>query len=243
MKNSKLLISLLLSCVFLVSLVLPVLAVNYNSGVSTGQFVKYGNFLGSGIGFEDFNNIDFMKVMVTNVDGNQVTLLSTGQYKNGTAMTGNNTSTVWDVAAGTQDGLPTTQGTIIAANLNIGDAIPPANTYTVNLTESRTYLGVSRTVNVLSVGFSTPDYNTSLSYVYDRASGILLETSVFTSVVSDSGPIVSSYSYSVVETNIFGVTGPSVPENDLAIVEYILVFVVVASVVIVLVGVLLRRHK
>ena len=48
-----------------------------------------------------------------------------------------------------EDGVPSTQGPIIAANLNQGDAIPPPNTYSVNKTETRIFLGFSRTVNIL----------------------------------------------------------------------------------------------
>ena len=70
-----------------------------------------------------------------------MTLLSTGQFKNGTALPGNDTTSVWNIEAGTENGVPSTQGPIIAANLNQGDAIPPPNTYSINQTESRTYLG------------------------------------------------------------------------------------------------------
>ena len=106
-----------------------------------GQYVKYGNFSGNGQGFEAFNDYGFLQLQVTSVVGKEVTLLSTGQFKNGTALPGNGTTEVWNIETGTEDGTPSTQGPIIAANLNQGDPIPPPDTYSVNQSESRTYLG------------------------------------------------------------------------------------------------------
>lgn len=159
---------------------MPAFAVDYNPGVAVGQYVKYGNFAGTGQGFEAFNDYSFLQLQVTNVSGKEVTLLSTGQFKNGTALPGNSTTTVWNIETGTEDGTPNTQGPIIAANLNQGDAIPPPGTYKVNATEDRTFLGVSRTVNILSITISTSDYNSTLSYVYDKSTGMLLESSTQT---------------------------------------------------------------
>jgi hypothetical protein len=240
MTSFKVLTASLISTIILVSLVLPVLAIDYNPGVATGQYVKYGNFAGSGAGFEAFNDYDWLKLEVTSVSGKEVTLLSTSQFKNGTAVPGNGTTSVWNIETGTENGVSSTQGPIIAANLNKGDPIPPPNTYVVNQTESRTYLGVSRTVNVLSVEISTPDYNSTLTYVYDKASGMLLESSTQTTIASQPEPVVSSYSYSVIETNIFNST--TTPTNNLPI-EYIITAVIVIAIVIVAVAVLLRRRK
>ncbi len=167
------LLTAILTTALLAAFVLPVLALTYSPGVATGQYVKYGNFVGIGQGVESFNDYDWLKLQVTDVSGKAVTLFSTSQFKNGTAIAGNGTTSVWNVETGTEDGVPSTQGPIIASNLNQGDPIPPPNTYAVNRTESRTYLGVSRTVNILDASLSTPDYNTTLTYVYDKASGML----------------------------------------------------------------------
>jgi hypothetical protein len=217
----------------LAAFVLPVLALTYNPGVIAGQYVKYGNFVGVGPGAEAFNDYAFLKLQVTDVSGKAVTLLSTSQYKNGTVIAGNGTSSVWNVETGTEDGVASTQGPIIAANLNQGDPIPPSNTYSVNRTESRTYLGVSRTVDILDASLSTPDYNITLTYVYDKSSGMLLESSTQTTTKADPQPITALITYSVVETNIFGSTSnpsPSVPEFPIA---------VFGAVIIVLMGVAL----
>jgi len=47
LSNLKHIISFIFAVVILVSLVLPVFAIQYAPGVSTGQYVKYGNFAGS----------------------------------------------------------------------------------------------------------------------------------------------------------------------------------------------------
>ena len=235
MSKLKLLTSLL-TIALLASFVLPVLAVTYSPGVATGQYVKYGNFVGIGQGVESFNNYDWLKLQVTDVSGKSVTLLSTSQYKNGTAIAGNGSVSVWNIETGTQDGVPTTQGPIIASNLNIGDQIPPLNTYVVNRTESRTYLGVSRTVNILDASLSTPSYNATLTYVYDKASGMLLESTAQTTTQALPQPFVTTISYSVIETNIFSSTNPSpsVPEFPIAIVGVVIVVMVgvVAAVIL-----------
>ncbi len=218
--------SFLIVLIIFSALVLPVLAVAYNPGVKTGQFVKYGNFVSTGPGLESFNDYDWLKLEVISVSGQSVTLLSTGQFKNGTALLGNGTIDVWNVAAGTDNGTLKTQGYIIAANLNQGSAIPPSNTFIVNSTLDRTYLGVSRRVNVLSVTVSTPDYNSTLNYFYDKISGMLLESSSETTAQAQPEP-VSTYSYSVIETNIFSST--NIPEFSSQILLFILVTVMITA--------------
>jgi hypothetical protein len=226
-------LTILLSAALLAAFVLPVLAVTYNPGVETGQYVKYGNFVGVGQGIESFNDYDWLKLQVTDVSGKAVTLLSTSQFKNGTATAGNGTTSVWNIETGTKDGVPSTQGSIIAANLNQGDPIPPPNTYFVNRTESRTYLGVSRTVNVLDASLSTPSYNATLTYVYDKASGMLLESSTQTTTQAQPQPVTTTISYSVIETNIFGSTinpSPTVPELPFTVVGVVVVAVLIGVV-------------
>jgi hypothetical protein len=234
LSDSKPHLSILLAMIILVALVLPVFAIQYNPGVAVGQYVKYGNFAGSGSGLESFNDYSWLKLGVTDVSGQEITLLSTGEFKNGTALRGNDTTSVWDVETGTDNGVPSTQGPIIAANLNQGDAIPPPNTYTVNQTESRTYLGVSRTVNILIVTVSTSDYNSTLTYIYDKLSGMLLESSTLTTTQAQPQPVTSTYSYSIIETNIFGPSpSPTVPEFYTQVLIVIAVAIVISSIAII----------
>jgi hypothetical protein len=221
----------------LLALALPVFAIQYSPGVTAGQYVKYGNFAGSGPGYEAFNDYSFLNLQVVSVSGNAVTLLSTGQFKNGTALPGNGTTDVWNIETGTDNGPPSTQGPIIAANLNQGDAIPPPNTYSVNQTADRTYLGTTRSVNILNVVVSTPDYNSTLNYVYDKLSGMLFESTSTTTTQAQPQPITSTYSYSIIETNIFGSTTPSptVPEFNpqiLALIATIISIIIISAVVL-----------
>jgi len=221
----------ILTTALLAAFVLPVLALTYSPGVATGQYLKYGNFVGIGQGVESFNDYDWLKLQVTDVSGKAVTLFSTSQFKNGTAIAGNGTTSVWNVETGTEDGVPSTQGPIIASNLNQGDPIPPPNTYAVNRTESRTYLGVSRTVNILDASLSTPDYNTTLTYVYDKASGVLLESTTQTITQAEPQPVTTTISYSLIETNIFGSTNPSpsVPELPFTAIGVVVVVVLIST--------------
>lgn len=221
----------------LTAFVLPVFAQEYNPGVIAGQYVKYGNFVGTGPGFESFNDYDWLKLEVVSVSGKEITLLSTGQFKNGNAIPGNGTVKVWNVETGTEDGTPSTQGPIVAANLGQGEAIPPPNTYTVNKTEDRIYLGVSRSVNILDVEISTPDYNSSLTYAYDRVSGMILESSSKTTQAQPE-PTTSEYSYSIIETNVFDATPATSIPISVIIAVVLVVFVVAVAILL-----LLRRPK
>jgi hypothetical protein len=241
-KNLNFLSSIILVTVILFALALPVFAVDYTPGVTVGQYIKYGNFSGNGQGFEAFNDYGFLKLQVTSVSGKQVTLLSTGQFKNGTTLPGNGTSSIWNIETGTEDGIPSTQGPIIAANLNQHDTIPPPDTFSVNQSESRTYLGTIRTVNILAVEINTSDYNSTLTYVYDKLSGLLIESFTQTMTQSEPQPVASSYSYSITETNIFGSTpNPSstVPEFPILTLE----IVVVVLMVVTLALILIKRKK
>jgi len=210
-----------------------VFAQQYIPGVTEGNYVKYGNFVGIGPGFESFNDYDWLKLEVVNVVGNEVTLISTGLFKDGSPIPGNGTATVWNIEIGEENGVSSTQGPIIAANLMQGDAIPPPYTYTLNRTEDRTYLGVSRGVNILDLEIITPDYESTLNYVYDRASGILLESS---SQIIQTQPesFTSEYSYSVIETNIFN--APPVP-------EFIGVSVAIVGIIVIIAILVFRKKR
>ncbi len=245
MPNSKQFFIFLVTVFLVATLVVPVLAATYVPGVTTGDYVKYGNFVGTGPGFEAFGDYDALTLQVTNVAGSQVTLLSTGQFKNSTAIPGNDTVSVWDVSAGTENGAPNTQGPIIAANLNVGEPIPPPGTYAVNNTENRQYIGVTRSVNILSTTISTPDYNSSLTYIYDKASGMLLESSSITTVQGETGPVTSEYAYSITQTNIFSTTStnptPANPtQNSLTI--YIIAIIILIVIILAATLVLLRKR-
>jgi hypothetical protein len=235
MSGLKLKIAFILMCVLLMTLVVPVLAVDYNPGVSVGQGAEYGNYVVDG----QATDVNWTRFGVTAVSGKKVTLTELTAYMNGTDET---VDKVYDVEAGTVDGQPTAfPGTwIIAANLNEGDALPPVdNGYTVNTTETRTYLGVSRSVNIFSYTEVGEGYTVSDTFVYDKVSGIRLE--VQTDVTMDT--TVLTYSHSIVDTNIFEEPEPTPTPEEGVPVEYIYVGVAVVIIVVVVVAVMLLRKK
>jgi hypothetical protein len=172
--DSKLRITFALAFVFLMGFVTPVLTAEYNPGVTVGQYVKFGNFYGINLrSGSQVVQYDWEKVEVIAVSGKEVILVSTGQYKNGTAIP-NIGVTIHNLETGATNETHSDLKSIIPANLNEGDAVPPG-TLAVNKTEIRTYLGVSRVVNVL-IEESYTDFATfRTTVVYDKASGMALE--------------------------------------------------------------------
>jgi hypothetical protein len=241
MFSFKITICIIATFFIFVTITSPVQALVYTPGVSVGQYVKYGNFIGIGPGEETINNTDFVRLEVTAVSGAQITLFTTGQLKDGAPTAGNSTTTVWNIETGTQDGAQRVQGPVIAANLNQGDPIPPPSTYTVNKTETQTYLGISRTVNILNTTITTPDYTTSFTFVYDRTSGILLAATSIT-IQTQSPTTPSEYSYIITETNIFG-TSQTTPSPSPTIPEYSSIVLAVVAILVTLTAVILRRKR
>lgn len=196
-------IAAVLAFVLLVTFVAPVLAAEYNPGVSVGEYVKYGNFY-------ELNLVEaygWEKVEVIAVSGKEVTLLATGQYKNGTALP-NLGITIHNLETGATNETHSDLKSIIAANLNEGEAIPPG-TFVINKTEIRTYLGVSRVVNVLIEEISTVLATIRSTVTYDKASGMALEWEQWWK--DPATGIQRAIYYSVIDTNIFEVSHPPAP--------------------------------
>jgi hypothetical protein len=236
MSGVKLGLALVLACVLLMTLAVPVLAVDYNPGVSVGQWVEYGNYVMDG----QETDVSGTRVEIVAVSGKEVTVRTLTEYRNGTDET---VDKIYNVETGTVDGTPATfpGGAIIAANLNEGDAIPPVDLgYVVNTTETRTYLGVSRSVNIVSYTLAAEGYTISETFTYDKASGMLLELEGETVVAE----VTSTYSDSIVDTNIFEEATPTPTPSEGIPVEYLYVGVaVVIIVVVVAVIVLWKRSK
>jgi len=208
MLDFKPIIAAALAFVLLVTFVAPVLAVEYNPGVSVGQYVYYGNFVESN--FRSGGGVpiyDFEKIEVVAVSGKEVTLLTTGQLKNGTVLP-NAGITIHNLETGATNETHSDLKSIIPANLNEGDAIPPG-TFVVNKTEIRTYMGVSRVVNVLIENMSTDFATARVTVVYDKASGMALEWENWWTERA-SGRQAAVY-FSVTDTNIFEVPHPPGP--------------------------------
>jgi hypothetical protein len=106
-------------------------------------------------------------------------------------------------------------------------------THTVNSTENQIYLGVSRSVNNLAALISTPDYNTSLTYVYDRSSGMLLQSTVET-IQTQPESTTTKYAYSIIETNIFASAPTAIPTEFIVAVVIALIIIIAVSAALIL---------
>ncbi len=206
---------LVLMFALLIMTAVPVLALDYSPGVRVGQYVKYGNFYGW---FTAVKETNWTQTEVVAVSGKVVTLRVTGEYTNGTAMTEfllppYGDTAVIDVLTGNfggngpESGKSALSGYVIPGNLNEGDQIPPLeSSWFINKTETRTYLGINRTVNILErTVMGNEEYWVTWSKVYDKITGLLLEMKE-TQGESDTA---LSYGFSVVETNILSTTAPS----------------------------------
>jgi hypothetical protein len=240
MSNLKSKFAIALACALLVAFVTPIWATEYNVGVSEGQWIKYGNFVATGSGSADVNNTDWMKMEVVTVSGKNVTLHESGKFKNGTDTP--ESGSICNVETGWMNGTSGGFFLIIAANLQEGDTLPvppPGTPLTINKTETGTYAGVSRSVNIYNLTVSMATYGSStLVMIWDKASGMLLEMKMeMTSTITPSQNM--RMSFSATDTNIF-VTGPAgwLLENIIYIV-----IIVVAVIVVVAAVVLMRRRK
>jgi hypothetical protein len=159
----------------------------------------------------------------------------TAQFENGTAA--NVTTTVINVETMTQNG--TTEGGfffLLAGNLQAGDTLPISTSilsYKINRTETRTYLGASRSVNVVNLTNSLG----GLGYyqvleIFDQASGVLLETNMTST--STAFP-TSNYqlSFSVIDTNIFAASAIDWLQNNIiyVIIAIVIIIIVIAAAI------------
>jgi hypothetical protein len=190
---------------------LPTVESSYFPGVSAGDYVVYGDFkcnfshpTGPDLDLSVcLCAMDWQKMEVIAVSGKEVVLRYTEQLKNGSASDHdgcvhviediehssviNGTCKYWGYYFGS---------TVIAANLTEGDWLHSSGPcgmpwHLVNKTEVRTYLGVSRWVNILT----NPNPPSVTNWIFDRESGVLLE-------YENIGPNNMRTSYRVVETNI-----------------------------------------
>ncbi len=237
MHTSKVTIAAITAILMLViSLANPVLAATYLPGVTKGQYVKYGNFIGSGPDMDVYSSNDWMKYEVADINMSVVTLLLTGQFKNGTAILGNGDYWVYDVTfIYSVNTTASTYSPIIASNLTRGDLV---GTYVlsprdvINDTQTRTYLGVSRTVNILEYTNTSANSN-RLTCIYDQQSGILLE--IDGESTETQSQVTRHFSYSVTDTNIFGSNAPilGLPPIILYTIVVGAVAAIIASVIVV----------
>jgi hypothetical protein len=196
--------------VVLANLVAPVSAADSSVGVIPGDYVKYGNAAVSGPEGAAVD-YDWLEYNVTMVSGTDVTIIQTGMFKNGTPIPGNGNSYIYNLEKSTMDGILIPPGPIIAANLQQGDNIA-STVYNVTRTEIRTYMGLSRIVNILELSSTSGNATLGVTLVYDRTSGILLEEQM--KHTDSTG--TSTMSYNVTETNLFGSSPTTTPSYTLS---------------------------
>jgi hypothetical protein len=199
MVNSMLRITFPLICFLLIgAFVAPALAVEYNPGVSVGQWIKYGDYVVTTPGGTVISP-DWSMMEVIGVSGKEVTLRITGAYMNGTALPAS--EVVCNIESGR---INEWQRYLIAANLTQGDKILNlAVSDTINKTETRTILGTSRSVNILNFTYSAAGQDMIFTYIYDKASGMHLVFEMKITIIEQA--VTYTNSYSIIDTNIFEV--------------------------------------
>ena len=239
MKTKAVMIKSILVVLVALVFVVPVLAVDYNPGVSAGKYVMFGWY---GVNDPQQYVMNWEKVEVVRVIGEEVDWQMTGQMANGSAMSNNGETFFTNVQTGTTNYTHSSLGPIIAGDLNTGDEISIASSSVVNTTETMTYLGVSRPVNVVTVetsgmALSGPG-NLTTTYIYDKATGMMLENS--NRFVFPNSTLPDVYlDLSVSDTNLFSIQkGEAAPLGILvpAVVIAVLILVSVTAIVV-------RRRK
>jgi len=199
--------TILLAFSLALMMVIPVAAEDV--GVEVGDWAKYGNFsytwnMPTLAGeppseFGVFNEVDWTKVEVQNVDGTNVTVEFTTHFESGTEDSETNSGYV---ETSSRD-LPF----IIEAHLNPGDEIPWTvitgwNLY-INGTTSRTYARVSRSVNYIDITKTGEDSAVALKLYWDKTKGILCEFLFSVSMTFMGTPYSMLLSFKMTETNMW----------------------------------------
>lgn len=234
MLNLKWGICLSTICVLLLCPIIQVSALEYNVGVSAGQWIIYGNYDVIDAGDEETIPA-WSKLEVSAVADQRVLFFASGFYRNGTEFYYHMERTI--------EGNTTL---IIAANLTMGDRINLSEEARINSTETRNYLGVERTVNILELTSSVEGVEFSALYVYDQITGLLLEYCTEETLDNEQMSSEYKYAYNIIDTNIFGesptITPSPTPDNDLSVV-WIISAVLVCLFAIVVGAVLLSKKS
>ena len=131
--------------------------------------------------FERYNNTEYLKVSVVDVQNKTVTLTTEWKFKNGTSLTDDQTINLANGDKTNQYGF----WSLYCANLTVGDLLRPEgfDGMTVNMTDTRTYSGGDRPTNFFSVDneftdVTDPTYSTyRYEYVgvdFDQRTGMMV---------------------------------------------------------------------
>jgi hypothetical protein len=206
----------------------------YSVGVKTGDWVKYE---GSASGFEpdeflDLSQMEWMRGEVLDVSGTTVTVQMTAHYTNGSESV---QKLVGDVAAASGN----LTFMLMPAGLEKGDAFPIAMfdlgqvSLFINDTVSRTYLGASRSMNVLSLSVSEDFVSLEVGAYWDQATGVLMELSMQVSAMGQNMQL----SIEAIETNVWSAgsfLGGDPASNLIYLVGIVATVIAVVAVAVVL---------
>lgn len=231
----------------LLTLATPISTAEYTVGVDVGDWIEYGEFHASVTGtitglsqIAAMNDIDWMKMEVTDVSGTEVTVATTGAYKNGTATPSTPTTKI-NVATGS--GSTGFFVFLIGADLKEGDDVIPQQqaglSLKINGTTTRTYCGAMKSVNYLDISTTIMGQSITAKWYWDKATGVMMETFTSMSITTPSAASME-LSLKAVETNMWSadVLG-TISSNPIYIIGIVIVVVVVVAAGVFLV----RRRK
>lgn len=223
------LICLSLALLAIICLAAPVSAVEYEVGVEVGQWIKYGEYDVVDPGDEGSIPV-WSKLEVSAVAGQKVLFFANGFYRNGT-----------EFYYHMERSIEANTTLIIGANLTGGDKINPTEEARINRTETCTYLGVERSVNILELTSSIEGVEFSANFVYDQITGLLLEYFIEEKVDNEDFNYEYRYSYNIIDSNIFGEKPSSTPtptpnnNQDFVVIGGAIICLVVILVVVIIV--------
>jgi len=185
--NKKTVLSTLVFVFLLFAMIVTAPAQTRTVGVLEGDWFKYGdisfdwnsNDPNATISDPDWNETEWMMILIIDVSGTNITGQKTVHYKNG----------IEEISGGfvdidTGDGENATT-MIISANLGVNDALYTSGDFSnwkINETVVRAYPGGVRDTNHLNVTFelSYMDFYQymSMNYYWDKSTGIIVEMSV-----------------------------------------------------------------
>ncbi len=232
MPKFRRLISFSIACFVILCLAIPVSAAEYKVGVKTGDWVIYGNY--DVVDTGDQGSIPaWSKLEVSAVAGQKVLFYASGFYRNGT-----------EFYYHMERSIEYNTTLIIGANLKEGDLVTPTEEAKINRTETRRYLGVDRTVNIVEFTRSIEGVEFSALFVYDQATGLLLEYRIEETLEAETSSDYK-YAYNIVDSNIFGVKPSPTVEPPADDNQYLIWIggVVAGIVVIVLIGILVFKKN
>lgn len=136
-------------------------------GVEAGNWIKYGEISITGTGVPSQYNVEWIKMEITGIQGNTVSVTATSHPTTGSETT---QTLSGDVSTGTG----TLSFFLIPANLTKGDSVPIMGMGMLTVTDvvTRTYAGASRSTVYVEYGVAGA---ASMKFYWDQATGVMTE--------------------------------------------------------------------